>query len=437
MPKPESPVAASGEISQLAEHLFRHESGKLISILTGIFGTERLQLAEDVVQESLVRALQTWPYYGIPQNPAAWLTQTAKHLTLDLLRREQLFREKQPQIIATLEHWSDGSDAHGMSLLDHEITDERLRLMFACCHPHIPPDAQVALALRTLCGFSPAEIAKAFLTTEAAIAKRLTRARQRIRELRLPFEIPAGPELSARLDAVLQTLYLLFNEGYKASQGERLVKEELCHEAMRLTTLLASQPAGNQPRTHGLAALMSLNAARLPARVSPEGNLLLLKDQDRSRWDRTMIRRGLWHLSQSASGAELTVYQLQAGIAACHCLALDYRATDWDQILSLYDRLLQLDDGPVVALNRAVAVAQVHGPKAGLEAIAAIKQRRALESYYLLYSVMAEFEAQLGKFSTAASHVRTALRLTAIPSEQALLTTRLKEYESLSPGLPR
>src|SRR6478735_6646326 len=199
---------ATNEISRLAGHLFRHEAGKLISVLTGIFGINRLQLAEDVVQESLIRALRTWPYTGVPKNPAAWLTQTAKNLALDLIRREKLFQEKQPQIIAFIEHWSAEADENDAASFDSEIKDDRLRLMFACCHPLIPQDSQTALALKTLCGFSPAEIAKAFLTTEAAIAKRLTRARQRIQEMEVPFEIPSGPELSTRLEGVLQTVYL-------------------------------------------------------------------------------------------------------------------------------------------------------------------------------------------------------------------------------------
>src|SRR4051812_47176796 len=257
---------ATEDVSQLAEHLFRHEAGKLVSVLTSIFGIQRLQLAEDVVQEALLRALQTWPYYGVPKNPAAWITQTAKNLALDLIRREKLFYEKQPQIISFIEQWSPDSapSDHRSVSFDNEIKDGRLRLMFACCHPLIPQESQTALALKTLCGFSPAEIAKAFLTTEAAIAKRLTRARQKIRELQLPFEIPVGAELSGRMESVLQTLYLLFNEGYKASSGENLIREELCSEAIRLAALLAGEPSGNQPRTHALLALMLLNGARLP-----------------------------------------------------------------------------------------------------------------------------------------------------------------------------
>src|ERR1044072_4186247 len=214
-PSGEDAAPSSGDVSGLTEHLFRHESGKMVSILTSIFGIERLQMAEDMVQEALIRALKTWPYYGIPKNPAAWLTQTAKNLALDLIRREKLFQEKQPQNITFVEEWSEQPGASDSVAFEHEIKDDRLRLMFACCHPLIPQESQTALALKTLCGFSPAEIAKAFLTTEAAIAKRLTRARQRIGEHHIPFEIPSGNELPTRLDGVMQTLYLLFNEGYK------------------------------------------------------------------------------------------------------------------------------------------------------------------------------------------------------------------------------
>lgn len=423
-------VPPGGEISRLAEHLFRSESGKLVSILTGLFGIERLQMAEDVVQEALIRALQTWPYYGIPKNPAAWLTQTAKNLALDLLRREKLFQDKQERIIACIEQWSSDPDTAESILLENEIKDGRLRLMFACCHPAIPQESQTALALKTLCGFSPAEIAKAFVTTEAAVAKRLTRARQKIRELRIPFEIPSGEDLSPRLDGVLQTLYLLFNEGYKASSGDNVIREELCTEAIRLTNALAEQPACNQPRTQALLALMLLNAARAPGRVDSDGNILLLREQDRSRWSQPMVSRGMLHLANSAIGAELTGYHLQAGIAACHCSARDYKSTDWPRILSLYDQLVSLDESPIFALNRAVAVAQVKGPLAGIEAVNDIRNRDSLSAYHLFYAVLAEFELQLKRPRAAAQNFRKAIELTALKSEQALLADRLKECEA-------
>jgi RNA polymerase sigma-70 factor (ECF subfamily) len=427
----ETTGSSNTEISRLAEHLFRHEAEKLISVLTGIFGINRLQLAEDVVQESLIRALRTWPYAGVPKNPAAWLTQTAKNLALDLIRREKLFHDKEPEIIAFMEEWAVDPDRESPRF-DSEIRDGRLRLMFACCHPILSLEDQTALALKTLCALSPAEIANAFLTTEAAIAKRLTRAKQKIRDEHVPFEIPAGEELSRRLDAVLQTLYLLFNEGYKASSGDRLIREDLCREAIRLTSLLAEHPAGNEPRTHALIALMSLNAARLPARTDPEGNILLLKEQDRSTWDQAMIARGMQHLSLSAAGEELTPYHLQAGIAACHCATNDYQSTDWRKILSLYDKLLELDDSPVIALNRAVAVAHVNGVQAGIEAVRKIQDSSQLSSYYLLYAVLAEFEEQLNHFQAAIANFRKALELTELASERSFLSKRLAQSEQSS-----
>ncbi len=414
------------DIPGLTDHLFRHEAAKLVAVLTGIFGIERLQLAEDVVQEAMVRALQTWPYYGVPKNPAAWLTQAAKNLALDTLRREKNFHEKQPQIIAHIEQLPGEAEGGSSPTFETEIKDDRLRMMFVCCHPLISREDQVALTLKTLCGFSPPEIAKAFLTTEAAVAKRLTRAKQRIREAGIRFEIPEGEELTRRFDAVLQSLYLLFNEGYKASSGETLIREDLCQEAIRLTQLLAEHPAGNQPKTHALLALMLLNAARIPSRTDSEGNLLRLQEQDRSRWYHPMIARGMFHLAHSAAGEELSEYHLQAGIAACHCAAQNYAATDWGHILELYDRLIKFDDSPVVALNRAVAVAEVHGPQAGIEAVGAIRNLQSLEAYYLLHAVLGEFEIRLNHARAAAGHFRKAMQLAEIKSEQAFLAKRLQ-----------
>ena len=418
------------DVPSLTDHLFRHEAGKLVAVLTGIFGVERLQLAEDVVQEAMARALQTWPYYGVPKNPAAWLTQAAKNLALDTIRRERTFQDKQSQIIALIEQRGGSGDENASATFENELKDDRLRLMFVCCHPLISREDQVALTLKTLCGFGPAEVASAFLTSEAAIAKRLTRAKQRIREAGIRFEIPEGEELARRLDAVLQSLYLLVNEGYKASSGDVLVREDLCREAIRLTTSLAEHPAGDCPKAHALLALMYLNAARIPSRMDNEGNLLRLQEQDRSRWIQPMIARGMFHIARSAAGNEISEYHLQAGISACHCAARDYAATDWRQILELYDRLLEFDDSPVVALNRAVAMAEVHGPQTGIEAVSAIRNLQSLESYYLLHAVLGEFEDRLHHPRAAAAHFRRALQLAEIRSEQAFLTKRLKACEA-------
>jgi RNA polymerase sigma-70 factor (ECF subfamily) len=418
----------SAGISQLVEHLFRHESGKMVATLTGIFGIEHLNLAEDVVQEALARALQTWPFRGVPENPAAWIMRASRNLALDVVRREKVFRAKEAEITRLME--GDGSGPEPAIFSEHAIADDRLRMMFVCCHPIIPAEAQVALALKTLCGFSVLEISHAFLATEAAIAKRLTRAKQKIQEAQIPFEIPTSDELTRRLDSVLHSLYLLFNEGYKASSGENLVREELCDEAIRLTQLLAQHRAGNQPKTHALLALMLLNAARIPAREDDKGNLLRLEEQDRSLWDQAMIGRGMFHLDESTAGAEISEYHLQAGIAACHATARDYKSTDWAKILSLYDRLIEFDDSPVVALNRAVAVANVRGPEAGLQTLRAIRDREKLDSYYLFYAVIGDLEMRLSNHAAAAEQFRKAFELAETKSERAFLLKRLQHCVS-------
>jgi len=415
------------EVPQVVEHLFREEAGKMVATLTRIFGLEHLTLAEDVVQEALARALQTWPFRGIPQNPSAWIMRTARNLALDVVRRDKVFREKQTQILQSLEP-PDSAPAVEV-FHSQEIADDRLRLMFVCCHPLIPPEVQVALALKTLCGFSISEISHAFLTTAAAIAKRLTRAKQKIAEAGIAFELPAGEELSRRLGGVLESLYFLFNEGYKASNGDRLIREDICQEAIRLAGLLAEHPAGNQPQTHALLALMLLNTARITARVDEEGLPLRLQDQDRTQWNQPMLARGMFHLARSATGEMLSRYHLEAGIAACHCAAKDYESTDWRQILELYDRLLTLDSSPVVALNRAVAVANVHGVAAGIAAIKTIRHREPLDSYYLHYAVLGEFEERQANYTAAAAYFRDALELTPLDSERLFLRKRILACE--------
>ncbi|MBL9128448.1 MAG: sigma-70 family RNA polymerase sigma factor [Verrucomicrobiales bacterium] len=420
-PQPVDPAAPGA----IAEDLFRRESGRLVSVLTGHLGVHRLQLAEDVVQEALVRALQTWPYRGVPDNPAAWLTQTAKHLALDQLRRERNWQEKEPGIAAEHARWlaSPTPDTRA----PETFADDTLRMLFVCFHPRLSVEAQTALALRTLCGLSPAEIAGAFLTSEAAIAKRLVRARQRIRDLNLPFSVPGPADLPKRLDGVLATLYLLFNEGYKASTGERLVREDLCHEAIRLARLLADHPATRQPKTHALIALMMLNAARLPARTDVSGALRRLREQDRGLWNPTLIRGGLEHLALSATGDALSEYHLEAGIAACHSTAPDDASTDWARVLSLYDQLAARSRSPVVALNRAVAVARVHGPAEGIKAIDRIPNRERLEDYHLYHAVRGALEAELGHAEEALRRYRKAESLATHPSERAFLAARIRE----------
>ena len=411
-------------ITELAADLFRKEGARLVATLTSHCGTQHLQLAEDVVQEALVRTLQTWPYRGVPQNPAAWLTQTAKNLALDYLRREQSWNRKQDGIAAEHARWLSTPATEEK----HEtFADDTLRMMFVCFHPQLSTETQTALALRTLCGLSAAEIAAAYFSSEAAVSKRLVRARQRIRELALPFAVPNPAELPERLDGVLRTLYLLFNEGYKASSGDHLVREDLCHEAIRLTGLLASHTATREPRVHALLALMMLNAARLPARTDDSGNLLRLHEQDRNSWNTSLIQRGIHHLGLAAAGEALSEYHLEAGIAACHSTAADDAATNWPRILSLYDQLVVLNVSPVAAMNRAVAVARVHGAQAGLDALTAIPNRSSLESYHLYHAIRGSLAAELGHLADALTHFRQAGNLATLPAEREFIARRIAE----------
>jgi RNA polymerase sigma-70 factor (ECF subfamily) len=419
------------EVNRLVDHLFRREAGKMVAMLTRALGFDHLQLAEDAMQEALLKAVRTWGLGGVPRDPSAWLMRVAKNCALDVVRRETNFRRKENELIAFFEQRpAQRPDA---VRFEEEIRDDQLRLIFACCHPDLPRDAQVALTLKSLCGFGEKEVAAAFLSSAAAIAKRLVRARRKIRETPITLEIPAGEKLAARLDAVLQTLYLLFNEGYKASSGDELVRRDLCEEAIRLGEILVQHPAGNRPKTHALLALMLLNAARLAARADAEGNMLLLAEQDRRLWDRAVIARGLEHFRRSAAGNELSEFHLQAGIAWCHCAAPTHQATDWRRILSLYDMLIEINHSPVVAINRAVAISHVHGPEAALAAIAAISPRDLLDGYYLYHAVVAHLQAALGNLETAAAGFRRALSLTALTSEQAFLRRRLAECDRPAP----
>ena len=425
-----SPPAAGSsgtQPAQLVEHFFRHEAGRLHGALLRLVGVHNLTLAEDVAQEAMLRALRAWAMGGVPANPSAWITQVAMNLARDALRHQRMAGGKEPALIthADLTAPSAPTPAAASERAD-EIRDDALRLLFICCHPSIAPDAQVVLALKILCGFGTGEIARAFLTSDAAIEKQLTRTKQRIAAAGLAFALPEGSDLAPRLDGVLAALYLLFNEGHKASAGERLLREELCAEAIRLTSLLVAHPAGRAPRSHALLALMFLTAARFSSRLDAHGELLRLDAQDRAKWDPVLIARGLAELTAAAQGGALSEYHLQAGIAALHCTAADSASTDWPRILLHYDELLRLKPSPVVALNRAVAVAHTDGPQAGLDAIAAIEQRDLLESHYLLHAVLGELNWRLNRHAAAAGNFRRALHLAQVGPEQTYLTRMLR-----------
>jgi RNA polymerase sigma-70 factor (ECF subfamily) len=419
-----APADSARSPSQIVEHFFRHEAGRLHGALTRLVGPGNLTLVEDVAQAALLQAMRTWSIGRVPPNPSAWITRVAINLARDAMRRQRMSAGKETAIVTHFEQLAPTRETEFDT--EASIRDDALRLMFVCCHPALAPDAQVVLALKVLCGFSIGEIARAFFSSEAAIEKQLTRTKQKIRDEGIGFELPQGVELSSRLEGVLAALYLLFNEGYKASSGDRLLREDLCQEAVRLTSLLVAHPAGNSPRGHALLALMLLTAARFPTRVDEHGDILRLDDQDRSKWDQELIGRGLMELFEAARGTEVTEYHLQAGIAAIHCTAPDYASTDWERILRHYDDLHQLKPTPVVALNRAVAVAHVHGAEAGLQEIERIPQRDRLENYYLLHAVVGELNWRLRRFEGAAASFRQALKLAHVGPEQLYLTRLLQ-----------
>lgn len=408
----------------------------MVSALTRVFGTHNLVLAEDVVQEALVQALRQWPFAGIPRNPAGWLYQVAKNKAIDIVRREQTLSRLA----------ADPSDMPALSrtaepliqelFLGEEIKDDTLRMMFTCCHPALPLESQIALTLKILGGFSSAEIARALLTQEAAIQKRLYRAKQRIREERLEFEVPSGAELSSRLQAVRSVLYLMFNEGYSASFAEHPIRRDVCLEAMRLCKLLTEHPTGNHPSVYALMALMCFHAARFDARLDDSGHLLMLKSQDRSRWDRNLISEGFRYLERSASGGEIDEIHLEAGIAAAHCIAESYEKTDWTGIVHLYDLLLTIKPSPVVALNRAIALAEGQGPTAALAALQHIPDRDVLETYPFYPATLGELHLRVGNLDDAARHLERAIALTSSPAEKHFLQQKLNACRDRRAGRP-
>ncbi|HLK59927.1 MAG TPA: sigma-70 family RNA polymerase sigma factor [Chthonomonadaceae bacterium] len=418
-----------GQVPRLVEDFFRHEAGRLVSTLTRLFGIEHLDLAEDVVQETLVKALRLWPLRGIPSLPAAWITQAAKNGVRDALRREACLRRKAPEVLAWMQQ-NEAVDTEAEALRRTEaLQDDQLRMMFTCCHPALSREAQVALTLKTLCGFTVAEVASAFLTEEATIAQRLTRAKRTLRQQRVSFTVPEADALPQRLDTVLQVLYLLFNEGYNAHAGENLIRQDLCQQAIYLATLLTAHPQGDVPRAHALLALLLFQASRLAARLDAEGNLLLLSEQDRSLWDRRMITLGFRHFDRSIAGDAISPYHIEAHIAACHAAAPSYEETDWEAILHDYDDLLTLNNSPVIALNRAVALSMRHGSAAGLRELENLKALPMLDAYHLLPATLAALAAKQGDRAAAQKYYREALDRVASEPERRFLQRKLTELQ--------
>lgn len=412
----------------LHEHLFRHEAGRMTASLTRLFGVQNLALAEDVVQDAFCRALEVWPLRGVPPNPSAWLMATARNRALDVIRRERTARRFSPELTRLLETEWTAAAVVDEAFSGDVVLGEQLRMMFSCCHPDLAEPAQIALILNILCGFGAAEIAAAFLTRRAAIEKRIARGKQLLSRSADLFDL-SDADFAARLSAVHRALYLLFNEGYHGASTKSTVRGELCDEAMRLVALLRSHSATRTPATFALAALMAFHAARLSGRVSETGELQSLSDQDRSTWNRALIAEAHELLEQAASGVELSAYHIEAAIAAVHSDAPASEATDWSAIVQLYDRLMVVAPSAVVALNRAIALAQRDGPARGLEAIAAIADRERLESYPFLPAALGELERRSGNETRAREHFSEALRLARSDAERRYLERRLEAGE--------
>ena len=381
-------------------------------------------LAEELAQDALVAALERWPETGIPDKPGAWLMATAKHRAIDLLRRSKRLERKHEQLGRELETQQEIAMSDLDGALDDDIGDDLLRLMFIACHPVLSTEARVALTLRLLGGLTTDEIARAFLVGEATVAQRIVRAKRTLSEARVPFEVPRGDELAARLSSVLEVIYLIFNEGYAATAGDDWMRPALCEDALRLGRILA-ELAPQEPEVHGLVALMEIQASRSGARTGPAGEPVLLFDQDRARWDRILIRRGLAALGRAEQlGGALGPYALQAAIAACHARARTPDETDWARIAALYDALAQIAPSPVVGLNRAVAVSMAFGPAAGLELVDALTSEPSLRAYHLLPTVRGDLLAKLGRLGEARAEFERAASLTRNARERELLLER-------------
>ena len=417
-----TPVAASSDVHRTIDAIWRIESPRLIAGLVRM--VRDVGMAEDLAQDALLAALERWPDTGIPDNPGAWLMATAKHRAIDTVRKQAMQQRKEPAISEQIENQLERALPDLDAAIDDQVGDDLLRLVFITCHPVLSTEARVALTLRLLGGLTTGEIARAFLVPEATIAQRIVRAKRSLAEARVPFEVPRGTDLAARLSSVLGVIYLIFNEGYSATAGEDWIRPALCDDALRMGRILAGL-APEEPEVHGLVALMEIQASRLGARVGPSGEPILLLDQNRARWDQLLIRRGFAALEEAERlGGSLGPYAIQAAIAACHARARTPEETDWTRIVALYDGLAQLTPSPVVELNRAVAHSMAFGPVEGLAIVDELVSEPSLKNYHLLPSVRGDFLAKLGRFDEARKEFERAASITKNERERKLLLDR-------------
>jgi RNA polymerase sigma-70 factor (ECF subfamily) len=402
----------------LVEHLFRRQSSRIVAHLARLLGLSYLELAEEAVQDAMLRALQTWPESGVPDNPAAWLFRVAHNAAIDAIRRDRAGSEKSAQMLETLTLFSPPPS--GDPDFEAQLRDDELRLVFMCCHPALPQDGQIALSLKIVAGFSAREIARAFLSSEETIAQRIVRAKKQLRDRQIALEMPQGADLTKRLYAVLEVIYFMFNEGYATHEGEGLIRTDLCYEALRLGSLIATS-AICEPRVDALVALMAFQTARIPARTDAAGDLILLEDQDRNLWDAQLIALGFHHFERSMAGEHVSEYHVQAAIAATHA-----RGGDWEMVLDLYDQFYAMNPSPVVALNRAVAIARVRGAEAALEAIEDLE----IPGYYLLLAVRGHLLLEAGRPECAAAQFELALACRCSEPERRFLRRKIAECKA-------
>jgi RNA polymerase sigma-70 factor (ECF subfamily) len=420
-----SPEQIRDHTRELLDSLYRVDSGRILATLIRLLGD--FDLAEEAMHEAFAAALSLWPASGVPVNPRPWLISTARFKAIDTLRRRSRFDASQDELVRYLETQRSTPESSNKSNEEDSLEDDRLRLIFTCCHPSLAPDARVALTLREVCGLTTEEIAKAFLTTPRTLAQRIVRAKAKIRDTPIPYEVPTPQELPERLGAVLQVIYLVFNEGYSAAAGAEVTRAELTGEAIRLGRLLADlQP---EPEVIGLLSLMLLQESRRAARTSPAGQLILLEHQDRSLWNREQIAEGVALLQKALDSRRFGSYTLQAAIAAVHAQAESVAATDWRQIVALYDQLALIQPSPVVLLNRAVAIAMRDGPEAGLTQIDAVLEQGELANYYLAHSARADMCRRLGRTAEARSSYEKALALTQQEPERQFLQDRIRQLK--------
>ncbi|MBA3662709.1 MAG: sigma-70 family RNA polymerase sigma factor [Bacteroidetes bacterium] len=415
------------QIESTVNHLFRHQAGKMVAVLTRIFGIHNLELAEDVVQETLIAALEQWKIKGLPRNPEGWLFIVAKNKALNLIKKQRsqvLFGNDETNLLLRSGYTVDAT--FNNLATDTLIKDDQLRMMFACCHPGISEENQITLILKTLCGFSTLEIAKAFLTSEDTISKRLYRTKEFFRENKISFIIPNVEEIKIRIAAVLNAVYLLFNEGYNSTHSEELVRKDLMEEAVILCKLLTDNINTQLPEVNALMALMCFHASRNDSRISAEGEIILLAEQDRKKWNIALIEEGILYFNKAASGDVITSYHVEAAIAFEHCTSPHFARTNWTAILNHYELLRKIKPSAISELNRTVAVLQLHGAEKALKELNDIKGKNKLAAYYLYYSTLGEIHHRLGNATEAKKQFETALRLTLSEPEKRMLLNKIK-----------